>query len=104
MLTPSLDSITAEFHLGNSVASQIAFSIYVLAWGIGPMILGPLSEMYGRVIVLQVGNAVFVLFSVACGLSKSVVQLILFRFLSGLAGSAALAVSCSMNWLRAPAD
>ncbi|CAC9894586.1 unnamed protein product, partial [Aureobasidium pullulans] len=92
MLTPSLDSITTEFQLDNSIASQIVFSIYVLAWGMGPMILGPLSEMYGRVIVLQIGNAVFVLFSIACGLSQNVVQLILFRFVSGLAGSAALAI------------
>lgn len=94
ILSPSLQQISADLNVGGAgLGAEIAFSIYVLAWGIGPLFLGPLSELYGRTLILQVGNAVFVALTAGSGASRSIAQFIVLRFLSGLAGSAALAVS-----------
>lgn len=63
-----------------------------LAYAIGPLLLGPLSELYGRVIVLQLANLFYLFFNLGCGLSRTKVQLIVFRFLAGFGGSAPLAI------------
>jgi MFS family permease len=54
--------------------------------------LGPFSEINGRVIVLQLANLFYLAFNLGCGFAKTKGQLIAFRFLAGLGGSAPLAV------------
>jgi MFS family permease len=94
ILSSSIQQISVDLHEPDqSAGEQIAFSIYVLAWGIGPLFLGPLSEIYGRRAVLQAGNVAFVALTGASGASRSLAEFVVLRFLSGLAGSAALAVS-----------
>lgn len=67
-------------------------SVFLLSIATGPLFLAPLSEMYGRSIVLQLSNLVFIIFNLACGLAQSKEQLIIFRFLAGLGGSASQTV------------
>ena len=93
MVAPALPAIAREFGITKQVESQIVLSIFVLAYAIGPLFLGPLSEEYGRVPVLQIANLFYLVFNIACGASKSKGQMIAFRFLSGLGGSAPLSVS-----------
>ena len=57
-----------------------------------PLFLGPLSEIYGRVPVLQLANLLYLDFNIGCGVCKNKGELIAFRFLSGLGGSAPLAL------------
>ena len=93
MVAPAISSISREFGITNEVEQQLLLSVFVLAYAVGPLILGPLSEIYGRVPVLQLSNLFFLVFNIACGFSKNKGQMIAFRFLSGLGGSAPLAVS-----------
>ena len=58
----------------------------------GPLFLGPMSEIFGRVRVLQIANLFYLVFNIACGLSRNKEELLAFRFLAGLGGSAPLAV------------
>lgn len=60
----------------------------MLGFAAGPVLLAPLSEIYGRVPVYHVCNVGFVAFSVACALAPSLNTLIAFRFLAGLFGVA----------------
>ena len=93
MVAPCLENIAADFNMNaQSIETQIVLSIFVLAYAIGPLILGPLSELYGRVLVLQGSNALFLAFNIACGFAQTKEQLMAFRFLAGLGGSAPLAV------------
>ncbi|KAA6408368.1 MAG: MFS multidrug transporter [Lasallia pustulata] len=92
MVAPALTAIAKEFHITSEVESQLTLSIFVLAYAIGPLFLGPLSEIYGRVPVLQLSNLFYLVFNIACGASRSKGQMIAFRFLSGLGGSAPLAL------------
>lgn len=71
-------------------------SIFVLAYAVSPLVLGPLSELYGRVIVLQSANVFYILFNLLCGLATSKTQLLVFRFLSGLGGGAPLAIGAGV--------
>ncbi|KAF2177040.1 MFS general substrate transporter [Zopfia rhizophila CBS 207.26] len=92
MISPALFSISQEFHITNDVEAQLALSIFVLAYAIGPLFLGPLSEIYGRVIVLQLANLFYLAWNLGCGFAQSSGQLMVFRFFSGLGGSAPLAI------------
>ena len=92
MISPALGSISEEFHITKTVEAQLTLSIFVLAYAIGPLFLGPFSEIYGRVIVLQLANAFYFAWNLGCGFAQNKGQLMAFRFLSGLGGSAPLAI------------
>jgi MFS family permease len=92
MIAPALPALDAEFHITNSVESQIMLSVFILAYAIGPLFLGPLSEVYGRSLVLQCANIFYLVFNTACGAAENKVQMTVFRFLAGIGGSAPLSV------------
>jgi multidrug resistance protein len=92
MVAPALTSIARDLNITNEVELSLTLSIFVLAYAIGPLFLGPLSEMYGRVIVLQLANFFYLCFNLGCGFAKTEGQMIAFRFLAGLGGSAPLAI------------
>ena len=98
MVAPALDAISKEFDIINEVEAQLIFSIFILGYAIGPMFLGPLSEIYGRVPVLQLANLFYLAFNIACGFAQSKGEMIAFRFLAGLGGSAPLSV-CISRWI-----
>lgn len=59
---------------------------------VGPLVLGPLSEIYGRRIVLNGSNVIFCAFNLGCALAPNLSGLIVMRFLDGVGGSACLTV------------
>ncbi|KAI1082714.1 MFS general substrate transporter [Whalleya microplaca] len=71
---------------------NLVLSIFLLAYAIGPLLFGPLSELYGRVLILQLANVIYLAFNLGCGLARTKTQLLTLRFLSGLGASAPLAV------------
>lgn len=48
MVAPALTSLAADFNVTDEVVSQLMLSIFILAYAVGPLFLGPLSEIYGR--------------------------------------------------------
>jgi MFS family permease len=82
----------AEFGITQEFEASLTLSIFVLAYAVGPLILGPLSELYGRVLVLQLANLFYLAWNLACGFAQTKSQLMAFRFMSGLGGSAPLAI------------
>lgn len=92
MVAPALNAIGEDLGVNNEIEKSLTLSIFVLAYAIGPLFLGPLSEIFGRVIVLQLSNLFFLAFNIGCGFAKSKGQLIAFRFMSGLGGSAPLSL------------
>ena len=59
-------------------------------------VVGPLSEIYGRLWVFQVSNVGYTFFTIACALAPSLGSLIAFRFLAGCFGIAPLTVGGGM--------
>lgn len=102
MVAPALSAISAEFNITDEVISQLTLSVFILAYAVGPLFLGPLSEIYGRVKVLQLANLLYLVFNIGCGVSQTKVQMIVCRFFAGLGGSAPLAVSNPLTQFNTP--
>ncbi|KAI0432114.1 major facilitator superfamily domain-containing protein [Xylaria sp. FL1042] len=92
LVAPALETIGEELGIDQAFEKNLTLSIFILAYAIGPLVWGPLSELYGRVLVLQLVNLIYLFFNLGCGLARTKSELIAFRFLSGLGGSAPLAI------------
>lgn len=92
MFAPGVSQVTADFGTTNELLQSLVVSIYVLGLALGPLLLAPLSEVYGRWICYAGSNVLYTVFTVACAVSTNMSMLIVFRFLAGCAGSAPLAV------------
>src|ERR1700722_12511705 len=64
------------------------FTVYLLAQAVTTPIYGRLADLYGRKPILLFGMALFLLGSVACGLSWSMGSLVVFRVVQGLGAGA----------------
>ncbi|EIN05407.1 MFS general substrate transporter [Punctularia strigosozonata HHB-11173 SS5] len=92
MIAPAAGQVAEQFGITSSVVLAMSISVFVLAYAIGPLFLGPLSEIYGRSRVLQLANIWYLVWNLVCGWSTSTGMLIAFRFLAGLGGSAPLSI------------
>ncbi|KAF2138166.1 uncharacterized protein K452DRAFT_95987 [Aplosporella prunicola CBS 121167] len=92
MVAPALSTIARDFGVTSEIETALMLSIFVLAYAIGPLFLGPMSELYGRVYVLQLANLWFLAWNIGCGFAATKGQMMAFRFLAGLGGSAPLAI------------
>lgn len=88
---PSLPAIAAA--LDTSVARvQFTFVSYLLAFAISMLVLGPISDRYGRRRLMIVGIALGAVGSIAAGLSPTIEFLIAARVLQGVGLSAGMVV------------
>ncbi|KAG2067617.1 MFS general substrate transporter [Suillus decipiens] len=92
MIAPATGQVASSFGIDNSVILALTTSIFVLAYAVGPLFLGPLSEIYGRSRVLQLANLWYLVWNLVCGFAQSEAQLLVFRFLAGLGGSGPLSI------------
>ncbi|KAL5337635.1 major facilitator superfamily domain-containing protein [Aspergillus crustosus] len=92
IMAPALSIIAKEFDM-NSAESAMALSIYLLATAFGPLVIGPLSEVYGRKPILHASNIWFLVWNLVCGFANSKEVLIASRFLAGFGASAIYALA-----------
>ncbi len=92
MVAPALPALKQDLNVSGDVVVQMMLSIFILAYAVGPLFLGPLSEMYGRIPVLQLASLFFLVFNTVCGFAQNSKQMLAFRFLAGIGGSAPLAI------------
>lgn len=83
IIVPAVPQVLEEFKTNNSLYSTIIVSIWELGEGFGPFLVGPLSELYGRMPIYHAGNLLFIVCSVASALSTNISMLVAFRFLNG---------------------
>ncbi|KAG1820299.1 multidrug resistance protein 4 [Suillus subaureus] len=91
IMAPGLPDVAVKFGITSPTVIALTLSIFLLSYAIGPLFAAPLSEVYGRVWVLHLGNLFFLAFNLGCALSRNTVSFIIFRFLAGLVGSAPIA-------------
>jgi multidrug resistance protein len=92
MFAPGIPQIMIEFHNSNSTVATFILSIYILGFAFGPLVIAPLSEIYGRWVMYNIGNILFTVFTVGTALSNSIGMIMAFRFLMGLAGSVPITI------------
>ena len=90
MFAPGVPQVMDEFNSTNINLASFVVSVYVLGYAFGPIVIAPLSELYGRLPLYHACNALFVVMTVACAVSSNLNMLIGFRFLEGTFGSAPL--------------
>ncbi|KAL1939904.1 hypothetical protein VTO73DRAFT_9604 [Trametes versicolor] len=81
-----------DLHTSHEV-TILSLSLYVLGLGIGPLFVGPLSELYGRNAVYRVSYGLFFAFTWPTAFPPHIAVFLVFRFITGLCGSAFLSVA-----------
>ncbi len=88
---PGVPQLMQDFQNSSDLLAAFVISVYVLGFAFGPLIMAPMSEVYGRLVVYNICNIGFVVFMIACAVAPSLNALIVFRFLSGIFDSCPLA-------------
>ncbi|KAI1825062.1 putative MFS multidrug transporter [Xylaria intraflava] len=92
MFAPGVPHVMQEFNSHNDLLADFVVSIYVLGFAIGPLLLAPMSELYGRLWIYHATNVGFIIFSVLCAKSSNLGELTAFRFLQGVFGAAPITI------------
>ena len=92
MLVPALPVLATSFGRDISIA-QMTVSLYMVGIACSQLVMGPLSDRFGRRPVLLAGLGLMVLASVACIFAATLPQLIAARFLQALGGATGMVVS-----------
>jgi EmrB/QacA subfamily drug resistance transporter len=93
MLLSALDQTVVGVAMPRIVADLGGFnqytwatSIYMITSAVTVPIVGKLSDMYGRRLFYVIGIIIFTAASLACGLSRTMTMLIVFRGIQGIGG------------------
>ena len=87
-LLPALSIIAEELTPLRPNNAQIILSSFVAGMAIGTLIVGPLSDSYGRKPIIYGGAFIYILTSVVCVVSQSLELILVARFLQGVGASA----------------
>lgn len=90
MFAPGVPGVLEDFDSSSVILASFVVSVYLIGYAFGPLLCAPMSELYGRLPVYHITNALFIIFTIACAVAPSLDSLIGFRFLAGAAGSAPL--------------
>jgi DHA1 family bicyclomycin/chloramphenicol resistance-like MFS transporter len=95
MYLPSLPTITGELHT-SAAAVQLTLTGTLVGLGLGQLLIGPLSDAFGRRLPLLIGIGVHVLASVFCVVAPNLAVLGTLRVLQGLGAAAASVVAMAV--------
>lgn len=82
-----------DLHESSQVVGSFMVTIYLLGFVIGPLILAPLSEIYGRYPVVVLSNWFLCVWLLGCALAPTIAGVIVMRVLAGIGGSAAMVIA-----------
>lgn len=74
------------------VVGILGITLYVFGFALGPVVYGPLSELYGRRNLLIISSFGFTLFQFAVATGENLQTILICRFFAGCVGAAPLAV------------
>ncbi|KAJ5123379.1 hypothetical protein N7448_009476, partial [Penicillium atrosanguineum] len=93
IFTPSIPGIKDQFG-ATTAEGTLGLSLFVIAYGIGPLFLSPLSNLpaIGRTPVYFLGSLVFCLLNIGTAFGKNIETILTLRFLGGFFGSAPISI------------
>ncbi|MER5445450.1 multidrug effflux MFS transporter [Streptomyces sp. NPDC002764] len=92
MYLPSLPEVTRSLH-APAATVQLTLTACLLGMALGQLVVGPMSDKWGRRRPLLTGLAVYVLATALCALAPTVGALVAFRLAQGLAGAAGIVIA-----------
>jgi DHA1 family bicyclomycin/chloramphenicol resistance-like MFS transporter len=96
IMLPSLPQIGAAFSVAHVNETQQIITSYMVGLGFGQLAWGPLSDRFGRKLLLLLGLFVFVLGSLACLLAPTFGAMLAARMVQGFGGAAARVISVAI--------
>ena len=96
MMLPALPDIAATFHITSANKPQEVLSFFLIGFGIGQFVMGPLSDRFGRRPVLVDGMVLYCIGSVIAIMASSFEMLLVARVLQGLGTSATRVIATSI--------
>lgn len=78
MFAPGVSFMNKDFDNTSLILSSLTVSIFVLGYVVGPLILAPLSEIYGRRFVLTGANAFFCVVSCIADFNLAILTDLMF--------------------------
>ena len=87
VITADLAGVSETFHVSEEV-SLLTISVFVIGFGVGPLVFAPVSEMVGRKPVYVVTLTLAVIFVIPCAVAQNIGTLIVCRLIDGIAFSA----------------
>lgn len=94
IVTTVLPSIVDS--LGGEQYFNWVYTLFMLASSIAGILVGRLSDLYGRKIFLLGGILTFLIASLLCGFSTSILELIIYRAFQGMGGGIIISTSHSV--------
>ncbi|KAJ4149262.1 Synaptic vesicle transporter SVOP [Fusarium falciforme] len=87
VITADIKGVTEDLHVSEELALA-SVSLFVVGFGVGPMIFAPLSEIYGRRVIYASTLLIAVIFIIPCAVAKNIETLLVCRAIDGIAFSA----------------
>ncbi|KAI3317786.1 MFS general substrate transporter [Xylariaceae sp. AK1471] len=91
VITPDIAGVAKEFNVSDEVA-LLSITLFVVGFGVGPLVFAPLSEVYGRKIIYVSTLAVAVIFVIPGAVAKNIQTLLVARAIDGIAFSAPITI------------
>lgn len=92
---PALPALSDYFGAPASMI-QLSLTVGMIGLGTGQLIVGPLSDRYGRRMPLLLSLAAFAAATAGCLVTDSIGRFLLYRFVQGLAGAGGVVISRSV--------
>jgi MFS family permease len=90
MFAPGVPQVMEEFGSTSDTLATFVVAVYGLGFAFGPLLLGPMSEIYGRLPVYNTCNVMFVAFTILSAVATNMGMLIAVRFFAGVFGVAVI--------------
>ncbi|EOG9652765.1 multidrug effflux MFS transporter [Campylobacter upsaliensis] len=92
MYLPALSQVKQSFETSEFLA-QLSLASFFIAFALGQLIYGPLSDVFGRKIPALVGIFLFMLSSLFCVIIDNIYVFIILRFFEALGGCAGVVIA-----------
>ncbi|WP_406492423.1 multidrug effflux MFS transporter [Streptomyces sp. NBC_01604] len=92
MYLPALPEVTRSLN-APAATVQLTLTACLLGMALGQLVVGPMSDRWGRRRPLLAGLAVYVVATALCALAPTVELLVVFRLAQGLAGAAGIVIA-----------
>jgi DHA1 family bicyclomycin/chloramphenicol resistance-like MFS transporter len=92
MYLPALPAVTRALH-SPAATVQLTLTACLAGMALGQLVVGPLSDRWGRRRPLLAGMVIYVLATAVCAFAPTAELLIAFRLLQGLAGAAGIVIA-----------
>jgi DHA1 family bicyclomycin/chloramphenicol resistance-like MFS transporter len=96
IMLPALQEIGSALGVQDENRRQVVLSAYLVGFGVGQLLIGTISDRFGRKAVLLWGLVVYVVAAALCSIAPSFEALLIGRVLQGLASAAPRVITISV--------